>query len=559
MHGKSSASLHESKNKVIQSKSPPVKPQSAKVFNLYEQGNIPPLQSLPKDFLLSPPESNKSVRENGEMHLVFTPVSKESQGMSHSFSQESSVGVFQKIDGPPKLNLSLLTGCSLTSYFLPSTSPSSSSRCNSRPSISLSNTFKTSKSAIKSLAFSPSSNVLMSVEHDGFLRVYSLASSQPSPSSYYQTLSFPVSSSHATCLSTDFFNTHVAVGTLSNNIQIFDINSSEVVHSWAAHDDSVSAFARVVSMGMGGDSLTDENMLISSSWDSSVKCWDLRCISSSLGSSSSSVSINNTVCDYNVHSSPLRAICVDSSTSSLIASSDDIGVVCIYSLVMMKMVFKHQFHHNSITSLYLTKLNEKDCIEIIDRSGEEKNDHESVEKVKERLRLLLTSKQVSDSHLLITASLDGTVRTSLIHLSGSDKSPSSNTVEELSVCNLFSPVHCMSYGNGYISFCGLLNGDVVVVDVVRGIVLGSISNFRNQDEDISSNDYFTSSSLSSKVNCITHGICNDPFIIKNARTWCEWEKTQDVEEEDEKSVDGSLNLRIACGFEDSSVKLYEKM
>eukprot|EP01132_Coremiostelium_polycephalum_P008629 gene8629-10620_t len=189
-------------------------------------------------------------------------------------------------------------------------------------------TIKSHKDKITSLYLSNNSETIYSVSQDALLKIYSLKENKQVRSLNLCNLAL------SSCqLSQD--EKHIVIGSWDNNIYIYSVGNGSISDTLSGHDDAVSCLKLY------------NNILVSGSWDSSVKVW--KC-----NPTSSGINIDkHPIADFIESESEIRSVDISPNGKLCIAGSND-GHLYFYDLNQLAMIRKMNIFYDATTCVKFT-------------------------------------------------------------------------------------------------------------------------------------------------------------------------------------------------------------
>uniref|UniRef100_A0A6B2KXN1 BEACH domain-containing protein n=1 Tax=Arcella intermedia TaxID=1963864 RepID=A0A6B2KXN1_9EUKA len=123
--------------------------------------------------------------------------------------------------------------------------------------LKLTSAFKPHRSKVSGISLSQDGKIIYSVSHDSSLKLYDISNNR-------QLRSTKISNLALSSLSLSKIEKMAFVGSWDNNIYTYSTEYNRVVDTTYAHDDAVSSM------------INDDDLLVTGSWDSTVKVWKVR-------------------------------------------------------------------------------------------------------------------------------------------------------------------------------------------------------------------------------------------------------------------------------------------
>jgi factor associated with neutral sphingomyelinase activation len=189
-------------------------------------------------------------------------------------------------------------------------------------SICIENKLDYHKGPISSIALPKNGSTIFTITEDSAVKVYSVSEHKIKRSTYLSSMSLS-SCALVEHPSGDSDLMNAFVGGWDNNIYVYSVAYGNVSKTFSAHDDAVSSVAFA------------NDVLVSGSWDTSVKVWDV-----SPGSNFS----KHCVCVLSEHECEVRSVDLKSDSALAVSGSDD-GMVALWDLKMKDAIRLMERHH----------------------------------------------------------------------------------------------------------------------------------------------------------------------------------------------------------------------
>ncbi|XP_063441618.1 protein FAN-like isoform X2 [Mytilus trossulus] len=189
------------------------------------------------------------------------------------------------------------------------------------------------KDSVTDLCLARDGRNIFSVSQDSFLKMYSLEEQR-------QLRSVNVSSMALSSCQLLPDNLTIVVGSWDNNVYFYSIEFGRILETLIAHDDAVS------------DVFWINNILFTSSWDSTVKMWSFT------PPSPSNPFVPAQFVGQLDHESGVNCQCVDSNCQILVTGSKE-GQIVIWDIRSMYQLTEHNLHSSKVNAVTLSQDNKR--------------------------------------------------------------------------------------------------------------------------------------------------------------------------------------------------------
>ncbi|XP_071176660.1 protein FAN-like [Mytilus edulis] len=189
------------------------------------------------------------------------------------------------------------------------------------------------KDSVTDLCLARDGRNIFSVSQDSFLKMYSLEEQR-------QLRSVNVSSMALSSCQLLPDNLTIVVGSWDNNVYFYSIEFGRILETLIAHDDAVS------------DVFWINNILFTSSWDSTVKMWSFT------PPSPSNPFVPAQFVGQLDHESGVNCMCVDSNCQILVTGSKE-GQIVIWDIRSMYQLTEHNLHSSKVNAVTLSQDNKR--------------------------------------------------------------------------------------------------------------------------------------------------------------------------------------------------------
>jgi len=224
---------------------------------------------------------------------------------------------------------------------------SSSSGWHRIQDLKLTNTLKLHRGRVSAVYLAQDSKMIFSVLHDCFLKVYDLENSR-------QLRSVKISALTLSAVGLGNNDRLVYIGCWDNNVYVYSVEYSRVLDTLYAHDDAVSSMC------------VDKDLLVTGSWDSTVKVWKAR-----------PTGIDKAPCaDFVDHESEVKCVALNKDRN-IIASGAVDGKIIFNDIRAGSSIRHMHAHTNEVSCIKFTDdgrlitTGTDNCLKVFDSLGQE--------------------------------------------------------------------------------------------------------------------------------------------------------------------------------------------
>ncbi|KYQ89935.1 BEACH domain-containing protein [Tieghemostelium lacteum] len=190
------------------------------------------------------------------------------------------------------------------------------------------NNIKSHKDKISSLILSSKADIIYSVSHDSLLKIYSLKDQK-------QIRSLNLCNMALSSLQLSKDEKHIVIGSWDNHIYIYSVGNGSCSSSTSGHTDAVSCLKLW------------NSILVTGSWDSSVKIWRIQKIGNGIQVEKSPIA------DFIESESEIKSVEISPNGMLCVAGSND-GTLLFFDLISLSMVKRLHLFDDEITSIRFT-------------------------------------------------------------------------------------------------------------------------------------------------------------------------------------------------------------